>query len=94
MNPALHIHRMDDTAPTLDRQAYEDVLVRAMRYARRMVPRDQAFEVAHDVALEMLDRPAEQRASGALLFVAVSRRLRNVARSDVVDIVRQLGTRR
>jgi RNA polymerase sigma factor (sigma-70 family) len=82
MPPALHLHRMDHTAPTLDRQAYEDVLVRAMRYARRIVPRDQAFEVAHDVALEMLDRPAAQRASGALLFVAVSRRLRNVARAE------------
>jgi RNA polymerase sigma factor (sigma-70 family) len=72
----------DDQAPPPDvRAAYEDLLVRAMRYASRIVPRDHAFEIAHDVAIEMLRRPPEHRASGPVLYLAVTSRLRNSARS-------------
>ena len=84
MNPSSthpRIARMDDQAPPLDpRQAYEAILVRAMGYASRMLPRAEAFEVAHDVAVEMMRRPPESRMDGPILYLAVTSRLRNTSR--------------
>lgn len=62
------------------RRLYETVLQRAMRYAERLVGRDQAFEIAHDVAVEMLRRPPE-RLSGTMLYLRVTSRLRNLWRA-------------
>lgn len=62
------------------RRVYEEVLQRAMRYAERLVDRDQAFEIAHDVAVEMLRRPPE-RMSGTMLYLRVTSRLRNLWRA-------------
>jgi RNA polymerase sigma-70 factor (ECF subfamily) len=76
--------RMDDQAsasPPDQRRTYEEILVRAMRYAARIVSRDQAFEIAHDVAVEMLRRPAASQTSGPLLYLAVTSKLRNAARA-------------
>jgi RNA polymerase sigma-70 factor (ECF subfamily) len=61
------------------REAYEELLARALRHARRLLPPEQAFEVAHDVALEMLRRPPGP-IGGGLLYVAVTARLRIAAR--------------
>jgi RNA polymerase sigma-70 factor (ECF subfamily) len=75
------------TAPVRDRpvsdpkRLYEEVLQRAMRYAERLVPRDQAFEIAHDVAVEMVRRPPE-RLSGTMLYLRVTSRLRNLWRAS------------
>jgi RNA polymerase sigma-70 factor (ECF subfamily) len=63
------------------RTLYEEVLQRAMRYAERLVGRDQAFEIAHDVAVEMLRRPPE-RMSGTMLYLRVTSRLRNLWRAS------------
>jgi RNA polymerase sigma-70 factor (ECF subfamily) len=75
-------------APVRDRPAapdpkrlYEEVLQRAMRYAERLVGREQAFEIAHDVAVEMLRRPPE-RMSGTMLYLRVTSRLRNLWRAS------------
>ena len=65
---------------TDQKQLYEAVLQRAMRYAERLVGRDQAFEIAHDVAVEMLRRPPE-RVSGTMLYLRVTSRLRNLWRA-------------
>jgi RNA polymerase sigma-70 factor (ECF subfamily) len=66
--------------PISDRQRYEEALVRAMHFAERHLHRDQALEIAHDVATEMLALPAE-RVSTSLIYVAVTSRLRNFWRS-------------
>lgn len=72
---------MHDQAPARDpRRTYEEILVRAMRYAERLVPRDQAFEVAHDVAVELLRRPPSE-VNGTLLYLRVTSRLRNLWRA-------------
>jgi RNA polymerase sigma-70 factor (ECF subfamily) len=63
------------------KRIYEEVLQRAMRYAERLVPRDQAFEIAHDVAVEMLRRPPA-RMSGTMLYLRVTSRLRNLWRAN------------
>lgn len=54
--------------------------MRAMHFAERHLHRDQALEIAHDVATEMLGLPAE-RVSTSLIYVAVTSRLRNFWRS-------------
>jgi RNA polymerase sigma-70 factor (ECF subfamily) len=73
--------RMDDPASTRDpRRTYEELLVRAMRYAERLVPREQAFEIAHDVAIEML-RHSPDRVTGTLLYIRVTSRVRNLWRA-------------
>jgi len=75
------------TAPARDqsvsdpKRIYEEVLQRAMRYAERLVPREQAFEIAHDVAVEMVRRPPE-RMSGTMLYLRVTSRLRNLWRAN------------
>jgi hypothetical protein len=56
------------------------MLVRAMGLAERYLPRDQALEVAHEVASEMLRLPAD-RVTGTLLYIAVTNRLRPHARA-------------
>jgi RNA polymerase sigma factor (sigma-70 family) len=72
---------MPDQPPAPDsRRAYEAVLVRAMGYAERLLPRDQAFEVSHDVAVEMLRRPEDQVAP-ALIYIAVTNRVRKLWRA-------------
>ncbi len=72
---------MDDPASTPDlRRRYEDALVRAMRHAERLLPRDQAFEIAHDSALEMLRRPPSQ-VTGTLIYLAVISRVRKLHRA-------------
>jgi DNA-directed RNA polymerase specialized sigma24 family protein len=74
------------SAPTEDRpasetrRAYEAVIDRAMIYAERWLPRDQAFEVSHDVAIEMLGR-AEESVLPALIYIAVTNRMRKLWRS-------------
>jgi RNA polymerase sigma-70 factor (ECF subfamily) len=73
---------MDDHAPARDpRRTYEEILVRAMQYAERLVPRDQAFEVAHEVAVELLNHPPEQ-VNATLLYIRVTSRVRNVWRGS------------
>src|SRR4051812_6829984 len=75
--------RMTQPAPDAaadPRRLYEDALVRAMRFAERYLPRDQALEIAHDVASEMLRLPPE-RVTGTLIYVAVTSRLRNLWRA-------------
>ena len=73
--------RMDDQASARDpRRTYEEILVRAMQYAERLVPRDQAFEVAHDVAVEML-RHSPDQLNATLLYIRVTSRLRNLWRA-------------
>lgn len=63
-----------------DRRRYEDLVVRAMRFAERLVSREMAFEVAHDVAVEMLRRGAGP-VSGAMLYIRVTSRVRNCWRA-------------
>jgi RNA polymerase sigma-70 factor (ECF subfamily) len=71
---------IDDPSSSADsRRMYEDILVRAMRHAERLVPRDQAFEIAHDVAVELVRHPIED-VTGALVFIRVTSRLRNLWR--------------
>src|SRR5687767_6511146 len=73
--------RMEDPASARDpRRTYEEILVRAMRYAERLVPRDQAFEVAHEVAVEMLRHSAD-RVTATLLYIRVTSRVRNLWRA-------------
>src|SRR5262245_38125518 len=74
-------HSPDHTSDRDPRRLYEDILVRAMRYAERVVPRDQAFEIAHDVAVEMLRRPPD-RLTGTMLYLRVTSRLRNLWRAN------------
>ena len=63
------------------KRLYEEILQRAFRYAERLVSREQAFEIAHDVAVEMLRRPPE-RLSGTMLYLRVTSRLRNLWRAN------------
>jgi RNA polymerase sigma factor (sigma-70 family) len=56
------------------------MLVRAMELAERYLPRDQALEVAHEVASELL-RLSADRVTGTLLYIAVTNRLRRHARA-------------
>jgi RNA polymerase sigma factor (sigma-70 family) len=58
-----------------ERRRYDAACARAMEFAGRYLPRDQAIEIAHDVASEMLGLPAE-RVTGTLIYVAVTTRLR------------------
>jgi RNA polymerase sigma-70 factor (ECF subfamily) len=51
-----------------------------MRHAAQLVPRDQAFEIAHDVAVELIDTPPGE-VSGTLLYLRVTSRLRNLWRT-------------
>jgi RNA polymerase sigma-70 factor, ECF subfamily len=71
----------DQTSVSDPKRIYEDVLQRAFRYAERLVPREQAFEIAHDVAVEMLRRPPA-RMSGTMLYLRVTSRLRNAWRAS------------
>jgi RNA polymerase sigma factor (sigma-70 family) len=71
----------DSSSARDPRRLYEEILVRAMRYAERVVPREQAFEIAHDVAVEMLHRPPD-RVNGTLLYLRVTSRLRNLWRAN------------
>jgi RNA polymerase sigma factor (sigma-70 family) len=81
--------RMEDhppAAPSLpphgdDGRKYEDLLVRALKCARRFVQGDQAREIAHDVAVEMARRP-ERQVTGSLLYIAVVYRLRTLWRAS------------
>lgn len=77
--------RMIDPAPASDsaddvRRVYEASLTRAMGFAERYLPRDQALEIAHDVASEMLRLPRD-RVTGTLIYIAVTNRLRRHSRS-------------
>jgi RNA polymerase sigma-70 factor (ECF subfamily) len=74
--------RMEDppTAPEASRK-YNELVGRALKHAKRLIHGEQADEVAHDVAVEMLQRP-EREVSGALLYVAVTYRLRTLWRSS------------
>ncbi len=51
-----------------------------MDVAQRWLPRDEALEIAHAITCEMLRYPPE-RITGALLYMAVSRRVRSHWRS-------------
>jgi RNA polymerase sigma factor (sigma-70 family) len=70
----------DTESESLNRRRYEDALTRAMASAERHLPRDEALEIAHDVASEMVGLPAE-RVTGGLIYVAVTTRLRMHRRS-------------
>jgi RNA polymerase sigma factor (sigma-70 family) len=71
----------EQSVATDQKRLYEDVLQRAFRYAERLAPREQAFEIAHEVAVEMLRRPPE-RLSGTMLYLRVTSRLRNLWRAN------------
>jgi RNA polymerase sigma factor (sigma-70 family) len=62
------------------RRQYEEALVRAMHIAERFLPRDEALEIAHSIACEMLRLPAGH-VTGALIYIAVTRRIRSHWRS-------------
>ena len=55
---------------------YNDILPRAMDFAERHLPRDQALEVAHEVA-SALSTLSPERITNPLIYVAVNRRLRD-----------------
>jgi RNA polymerase sigma factor (sigma-70 family) len=63
------------------RRTYEDALERAFGFAARHVAWDQALEIAHDVASDMLALPAD-RVTSALIYRAVVNRLRNLWRAS------------
>ena len=67
----------EHATPHDQRRMYEDVLVRAMRRAQRLVSREQAFEIAHDVAVELLRYPPD-RITGALIQLRLVSRLRSM----------------
>jgi RNA polymerase sigma factor (sigma-70 family) len=70
-----------DEPPTPEyRQRYEALLAQAMRYAERLVPADQAFEVAHDVAVDLSRRTED--VNGTLVYLAITYRLRTVWRTS------------
>jgi RNA polymerase sigma-70 factor (ECF subfamily) len=80
MNPlTLALPQMDDPPAAESRQLYEALLGRAMAYAERLVPRAQALEISHDVAVEILRR-FDGEATPALLYVAVTNRARTLWR--------------
>ena len=64
------------------RELYDDSFIRAMQFAERHLERDQALEIAHSVASEMLAIPAD-RVTPGLIYVAVTSRLRNFWRARV-----------
>ena len=70
------------------RQRYEEIVRRAMRHAERHLPTGQAFELAHEIALEMLRRPPALM-SDALLYLRVTSRVissrRLAERRAIVD---------
>jgi RNA polymerase sigma factor (sigma-70 family) len=76
--PAPH-PRTDEMPPPEQRRRYEDLLARATHYAERLVSADQAFEVAHDVAVDLARRPGE--VNGTLVYLAVTYRLRTMWRA-------------
>jgi hypothetical protein len=63
------------------RRRYEEILQRAMRYASRFVARPQASEIAHDVAVELIEQGTPQ-ISGTIIYLRVTSRLRNSLRSS------------
>jgi RNA polymerase sigma-70 factor (ECF subfamily) len=71
----------EPTVVSDQKRLYEEILQKAFRYAERLVPREQAFEIAHDVAVEMLRRPPA-RMSGTMLYLRVTSRLRNLWRAS------------
>src|SRR4051812_4977519 len=71
----------EQSVATDQKRLYEDILQRAFRYAERLAPREQAFEIAHDVAVEMLRRPPAKM-SGTMLYLRVTSRLRNLWRAS------------
>lgn len=74
---------MDDGASPADaRRSYEQIFGRAVRYARRMLSGDRAVELAHDVTVELLNRPGGEPPSGPVLYLAVVRRLRDASRAS------------
>jgi RNA polymerase sigma-70 factor (ECF subfamily) len=71
------------TAPELDvesRRLYDGAHERAMGFAERYLPRAQALEIAHDVAIEIHRLPSD-RVTGTLIWIAVTSRLRNFWRA-------------
>jgi RNA polymerase sigma factor (sigma-70 family) len=64
-----------------ERQLFESILDRAMEHAVRYVAWDQALEIAHDVASDLVRRGVEQP-GGALIYRAVCFRLRNHWRAN------------
>jgi RNA polymerase sigma-70 factor (ECF subfamily) len=72
---------MDDPASADPRTVYEQVFVRALRYAGRLAPDDQAGEIAHDVAVDLLRRPPE-RITATLIYIKVTSRLRDARRGS------------
>jgi RNA polymerase sigma-70 factor (ECF subfamily) len=71
----------ENVDPPEPRRRYEVLVQRAMRYAVRLLPRDQAFEIAHEVAVELLDQPPSQ-ISGTIIYLRVTSRVRNAWRSN------------
>jgi RNA polymerase sigma-70 factor (ECF subfamily) len=72
---------MNNQRPSTDESAhYENILGRAMGFAGKHLPRDEALEIAHEVASEIVNMPAAGITSG-LIYIAVTRRLRNFWRS-------------
>jgi RNA polymerase sigma factor (sigma-70 family) len=71
----------DQAPPTFESGRYEDVVARAMTYALRLLPREEARELAHDVAVELVRSPDASALSGPVVYLAVTRRLRNAIRA-------------
>jgi RNA polymerase sigma factor (sigma-70 family) len=77
MSPATALSiRMPEHAPADDaRQRYDAACARAMVFASRYLPRDQAIEIAHEVASDMVPL-ALDRVTGTLIYLAVMSKLR------------------
>ena len=67
--------------PPDSRTLYENILACAVRHAERFMPASQAFEVAHDIAVEMLRHPPQQLSS-TLIYLRVTSRLRDLRRNS------------
>jgi RNA polymerase sigma factor (sigma-70 family) len=63
------------------RRLYEATLTQAMAFAERYLSRDDALEIAHDIAVSMLRLPPE-RVTGTLIYVAVANHVRRRWRSS------------
>jgi RNA polymerase sigma-70 factor (ECF subfamily) len=83
---------MPDPASSTPRDpetTYEAILAHALRYARRILPADEAFEIAHDVALQIFERAEPEPPTGQMLYLAIIRRRRDAWRATERRAVRE-----
>jgi RNA polymerase sigma factor (sigma-70 family) len=81
MNSSAPLRVADQSSAPQPRRTYDESFATAIEYAARHVARDQAAEIAHEVASSLARLPAEQ-VSPALIYVAVTNRLRDLWRTS------------